>query len=377
MAGLPRLWQALPGALGSSRRFGGESQPYPVCTCHFCNSASHVVPPHPELPVDVDQIGVTSSSSSPLRPTASPLPTHVSTGTPERWYCVHCTCWNRTDTHDVAGIASWDPAMADARYNRDARAAAGATKGSGVWPNAPLTRPNASPFCHTCQTNQMLLLSMRANYGEDETLQPDANEAGDFEGWYNALQTRYPPVCEACQENVDERIQAADRQARKLIYNGWLRRQQLQQSRVRSVGSSEAPSARSSSSKPVRDTHEYSTLFGVAANGRGPLLEQSSVGLLWYLRATTYLLNWILTASTSLLIERLQRVVGPPFLAALTLTIVVAALHLPARSWDPGLPRRIAVLRRRSPDTAIRVEGLEQWQVSHTGCRCHQAQHRA
>ena len=102
----------------------------------------------------------------------SPLPRD-----PRSFRCPHCTCLNRYDSKGE--ILSDEPAMHDETLNSRSFAKRGECELS---PSYLLTLPQystASPskdslptmygtkqnvFCHTCQTNQMLLTNLLSNY---------------------------------------------------------------------------------------------------------------------------------------------------------------------------------------------------------------------
>lgn len=91
---------------------------------------------------------------------------------PRNFRCPSCGCWNRYD--EKGDILSDEPAMHDASLNSTAFA----KRGMSSLPCLPqliniLASPNKNqlptmygkgPFCHTCQTNQMLLVHLLSNY---------------------------------------------------------------------------------------------------------------------------------------------------------------------------------------------------------------------
>lgn len=94
---------------------------------------------------------------------------------PRNFRCPSCSCWNRYDEKGI--ILSDEPAMHDESLNSRAFAKRGMWLLRWVSKANPLTNILASPsksqlptmygqgpFCHTCQTNQMLLVNLLSNY---------------------------------------------------------------------------------------------------------------------------------------------------------------------------------------------------------------------
>lgn len=87
--------------------------------------------------------------------------------------CPTCACWNKYDANGE--IISDEPAMYDENLNKDSFAKRGTFR--SVCLKTQLTFIAASPrrdrfptsygpgpFCHTCQTNQMLLMNLLSSY---------------------------------------------------------------------------------------------------------------------------------------------------------------------------------------------------------------------
>lgn len=98
----------------------------------------------------------------------SPLPQNT-----RSFRCPHCGCWNRYDAHGE--IMSDDPAMHDEALNHRSFARRGACRGCTLRAHADYGAGTASndrlptmfgkgPFCHTCQTNQTLLMNLLSSY---------------------------------------------------------------------------------------------------------------------------------------------------------------------------------------------------------------------
>lgn len=219
---LSEMWSLLPGrgyrrrkGKGMGREEGGDDTgAYPTRRCHFCNEVSLIVPPLPpsnssshlansdQWSTNEVRMDETSSASSSLRRSVGTVQ--------EAWYCSSCRCWNRYDAAQIGGMATWDEAMAGVP--------------SQAGPISTTTNSSRSPFCHTCQTNQTLVLSMLASHDFD-----DEDNEEQQERWSAAIQRRYPPLCKACQPMVQARIEEKDKVARQLIYKSLLERQRQRQ----------------------------------------------------------------------------------------------------------------------------------------------------
>ena len=95
---------------------------------------------------------------------------------PRSFRCPHCTCWNRYDAKGE--IMSDEPAMHDEALNSRSFAKRGSLlvlcplilqlKSSSASPSKDrlptMYGANRGIFCHTCQTNQMLLTNLLSNY---------------------------------------------------------------------------------------------------------------------------------------------------------------------------------------------------------------------
>jgi hypothetical protein len=87
--------------------------------------------------------------------------------------CPTCGCWNRLD--EDGNILSDDPAMHDASLNISSFAKRGECFQVWLIPDSQFFAASPSkdrlptmygkgPFCHTCQTNQTLLVNLLSNY---------------------------------------------------------------------------------------------------------------------------------------------------------------------------------------------------------------------
>lgn len=102
-------------------------------------------------------------------------------------------------------------------------------------------------FCHTCQTNQMLLSNLLSNYLPPPTVRllinlppsivisnvfrvhkiiqdPEyANRLSLFDAYRDSIEVRYPPVCAQCQPAVEEEIRKRDQMARTSALGAFLK----------------------------------------------------------------------------------------------------------------------------------------------------------
>lgn len=302
------------------RLFGRSSrQVYPIKQCHFCNVQSHIVPPHPSPSPSSNGSEVTSSASASSSFTAT-----ISTGTDINWFCSNCQCWNRADASEIGGISSWELKMSDEKQNIDSLQRR-AVSTSSI--SKQFYTPSVSPFCHSCQTNQMLILSILANGDTDEMNDQEVAQ------WQLSLEDRYPPVCEVCQEVVKTKIERADKIARRLIWNGWLKRSKEKK----------APAA----CPPVLGSLSQDHL-ATSADAHNI----SSLSVRWYIELLAFL--YPLLSSIMSIFYR------PRFGKALHIVRFVAltSSYRIARIWNPSLPRQIQLKRRLSPNSRIKVEGI-------------------
>ncbi|KAJ7706350.1 Ima1 N-terminal domain-containing protein [Mycena rosella] len=133
---------------------------------------------------------------------------------PTNFRCPYCNCLNRW----VDGnIVSDEPAMHDENLNSRAFSKRGA-------PSKDRLPTIYSPgvFCHTCQTNQMLLVNLLANYLPPPESPESEERMQTLDEYRESLHLRYPPVCEQCAPAVEEEIRRKDAMARTQALGGWL-----------------------------------------------------------------------------------------------------------------------------------------------------------
>ncbi|KAF8213217.1 Ima1 N-terminal domain-containing protein [Mycena galopus ATCC 62051] len=127
-----------------------------------------------------------------------------------KFICPYCNCLNRW----VNGqIVSDEPAMHDESLNPRAFSSIPNDKLPTVY------GPAKNVFCHTCQTNQMLLVNLLANYLDSDESDQRMQTLDEYR---ESLHLRYPPVCESCRPAVEEEIRRKDAMARTQALGGWL-----------------------------------------------------------------------------------------------------------------------------------------------------------
>ena len=184
---------------------------------------------------------------------------------PRSFRCSHCDCWNRYDANGE--IMSDEPAMHDESLNSKSFAKRG--KAQNCCYSSRSDRFVASPskdrlpsmygsgqFCHTCQTNQMLLVNLLSNYLPPPHVgtalsprvfiilslsqqHPDyAQRLEKLPEYRESLHIRYPPVCANCMPAVEEEIRRKDHMARTKALGGWLNDSRGKEKRRKVSGSS-------------------------------------------------------------------------------------------------------------------------------------------
>ncbi|KAJ6574951.1 Ima1 N-terminal domain-containing protein [Mycena capillaripes] len=133
---------------------------------------------------------------------------------PSNFRCPYCNCLNRL----VDGqIVSDEPAMHDESLNSRAFSKRGAPSKDRI-----PTMYGPGVFCHTCQTNQMLLVNLLANYLPENGSPESEQRMQTLDEYRESLHLRYPPVCDSCRPAVEEEIRRKDAMARTQALGGWL-----------------------------------------------------------------------------------------------------------------------------------------------------------
>ncbi|OJA16235.1 hypothetical protein AZE42_00059 [Rhizopogon vesiculosus] len=141
---------------------------------------------------------------------------------PRSFRCPHCDCWNRYDANGE--IMSDEPAMHDESLNSN-KDRLPSMYGTGQ-------------FCHTCQTNQMLLVNLLSNYLPPPHHPDYEQRLEKLPEYRESLHIRYPPVCDNCMPAVEEEIRKKDHMARTKALGGWLNDSRGKEKRRKGSGSS-------------------------------------------------------------------------------------------------------------------------------------------
>lgn len=170
------------------------------------------------------------------------------------WSCPACGCWNGRDR---AGRIDGDhPAMRDSAMNENSFARRGELGRGRPSTPARLSLPGmddaddaahrssarlpnsapSSPFCHTCQANQTLVVNLLATYLPDEGDPAYADRLASLESYRASLYERYPPVCALCQPGVDAGLKRADQRAQAEAFGSALKRGVVESDTRRAVG---------------------------------------------------------------------------------------------------------------------------------------------
>ncbi|KAI0825020.1 Ima1 N-terminal domain-containing protein [Trametes gibbosa] len=135
---------------------------------------------------------------------------------PRSFRCPHCDCWNRYDARGE--IMSDEPAMHDENLN--ARSFA---KRASPRKDRFLSTYGNTVFCHTCQTNQMLITNLMSNYlppPDDPEYEARLESIPEYR---RSVEIRYPPICSNCLPAVEEEIRKRDHMARVRALGGALK----------------------------------------------------------------------------------------------------------------------------------------------------------
>ncbi|KAK0464975.1 Ima1 N-terminal domain-containing protein [Desarmillaria tabescens] len=135
---------------------------------------------------------------------------------PRNFRCNNCGCWNRYDTKGE--ILSSEPAMHDESLNLRSFS----KRASPNKERLP-TMYGKGPFCHTCQTNQMLLVNLLSNYLPDPDSPEYERRVEMLPEYKESLHIRYPPVCANCLPSVEDEIQNKNKMARVNALGGFLK----------------------------------------------------------------------------------------------------------------------------------------------------------
>ncbi|CAE6412994.1 unnamed protein product [Rhizoctonia solani] len=129
--------------------------------------------------------------------------------------CPTCDSWNMFDKN--GRLVSDHPAMHDEMLNTDSFAKRASPNKNRLPPSF-----STSVFCHSCQTNQTLIMNLLSNYLPPSSDPTYSKRLAEFPAYKESLYTRYPPVCAKCQPAVDEQIRQRDSMAKSAALGGWL-----------------------------------------------------------------------------------------------------------------------------------------------------------
>ncbi|KAF8973558.1 Ima1 N-terminal domain-containing protein [Flammula alnicola] len=149
-----------------------------------------------------------------------PLPANI-----RNFKCSSCGCWNRYD--EKGEIISDEPAMHEEGLNSRSFA----KRASPSKDRLP-TVYGPGPFCHSCQTNQMLIINLLSNYLPDPASPEYESRLEMLPAYRESLHVRYPPVCESCLPQVEEEIRRKEQMARAKALGGWLSKGKERRRRV-------------------------------------------------------------------------------------------------------------------------------------------------
>jgi hypothetical protein len=137
-------------------------------------------------------------------------------------------------------------------------------------------------FCHTCQTNQHLLVNLLANFLPSDPSDPEyAQRLEELPAYKNSLQARYPPVCESCASLVEQEIEEKNRMARTSALTGFLKETKGKE-KARKV----------SASIQRKEARELRTLVWIVRGCLWGVTTTASIGTCAYGARTVFDLHW-------------------------------------------------------------------------------------
>ncbi|KAG6862448.1 hypothetical protein C0995_011888 [Termitomyces sp. Mi166 len=84
------------------------------------------------------------------------------------------------------------------------------------------TMYGAGPFCHTCQSNQLLIINLMSNFLPHPNDPEYPARLASLKEYRESLHARYPPVCDNCSPAVEDQIRQKDHMARTKALGAWL-----------------------------------------------------------------------------------------------------------------------------------------------------------
>ncbi|KAH0590911.1 hypothetical protein H2248_001026 [Termitomyces sp. 'cryptogamus'] len=134
---------------------------------------------------------------------------------PLAFRCLTCGCWNRYD--DNGEIISEEPAMHAESLNTNSFAMRASTSRDQL-----PTMYGPGPFCHTCQSNQLLIVNLMSNFLPHPNDPEYPARLASLKEYRESLHARYPPVCDNCSPAVEDQIRQKDHMARTKALGSWL-----------------------------------------------------------------------------------------------------------------------------------------------------------
>ncbi|KAK0539673.1 hypothetical protein OC842_000864 [Tilletia horrida] len=335
---LLRRWSqrdAESDAASSSRKMaprrGRGAGPYPAATCHFCRAESFIVPPAaPHL--------LQQQQQRQRQPDASIYNGRISHGNLDAWLCSACHCYNRTDARERGGMSSWEPAMSDPKMNEASFARRGTPPASTLLVQ---DRAEPHPFCHTCLTNQSLLMNMLANYLPDESDPTYPEALAQLPTYRASLLSRYPPVCADCTPAVHEHLGRANGLAKQEAMRHFL-------ARGRGAGNGGVLTG--------KGKEKATTMAQIALehDAISPAIE-----VVWRIRGAAWAVTNIGFLVGPLVMGASDEFLTPEAMASPWL-LSLSVISILWTAWNPRW-RRVIELRRRGSD--VRIVGQQKWAV--------------
>ncbi|KAK0536729.1 hypothetical protein OC834_001086 [Tilletia horrida] len=312
-------------------RRGRGAGPYPAATCHFCRAESFIVPPAaPHL--------LQQQQQRQRQPDASIYNGRISHGNLDAWLCSACQCYNRTDARERGGMSSWEPAMSDPKMNEASFARRGTPPASTLLVQ---DRAEPHPFCHTCLTNQSLLMNMLANYLPDESDPTYPEALAQLPTYRASLLSRYPPVCADCTPAVHEHLGRANGLAKQEAMRHFL-------ARGRGAGNGGVLTG--------KGKEKAATMAQIALehDAISPAIE-----VVWRIRGAAWAMTNIGFLVGPLVLGASDEFLTPDAMASPWL-LSLSVISILWTAWNPRW-RRVIELRRRGSD--VRIVGQQKWAV--------------
>ncbi|KAI0788511.1 Ima1 N-terminal domain-containing protein [Abortiporus biennis] len=265
------------------------------------------------------------STRRPLRTECFFCQSIVEPEDPRNFECTRCKCWNRYDSNNE--IISDMPEMHDETQNTKSYALRGTSRTDRLPPSF-----GKGQFCHTCQTNQMLLANLLSNYLPPPEDPEYASRLETFPTYRESVEIRYPPVCPQCLPAVEDEIRKRDQMAKTTALGGFLK-----------------DSRGKGRQRQVSLTH-----------ARKEQLEKSL--LMWRIRGVLYALTLAISLSTYTFVLAGYRILQIPPVILPTLPIFAFMSIL----WTAWNPTYATVLRDQLQGRTVRQKGKKEYNILQT-----------